>query len=81
MILIEKISEHRNIDLNGLKKRFLLTERQMMIVKLLFSGLTNKEIAGRLFVCEDTIKGHMKHVMRRLGVNSRTEIFSMLLEL
>ena len=80
MILIEKIPRHRNIDLDRLKKLFQLTERQMMIVKLLFFGLSNKEIADRLFVCEDTIKSHMKHVMRQLGVNSRTEILSMMFE-
>ena len=79
-ILIEKISEHRNIDLDRLKNRFKLTEKQIMMLKLLVSGLSNKEMAHRLCVCEDTIKGHMKHVMRRLGVNSRTEILSMMFE-
>jgi len=79
MILIGKISEHRNPDLGRLKKRFQLTERQMMIVKQLFSGLTNKEIADRLYLCEDTIKGHLKHIMKQLGVKSRAEIFSVMM--
>ena len=81
MMLIEKVSQHRQIDLDKLKTRFQLTGRQMEIVKLLFSGSSNKRIAENLCVSEDTIKGHLKHIMRRLQVNSRTEILSMILQL
>jgi DNA-binding NarL/FixJ family response regulator len=81
MMLIEKVSQHRQIDLEKLRSRFQLTNRQMEIVKHLFSGLTNKRIADALCVSEDTIKGHLKHIMRRLKVNSRTEILSIILQL
>jgi len=81
MMLIEKVSQHRQIDLEKLRNRFQLTNRQMEIVKHLFSGLTNKRIADALCVSEDTIKGHLKHIMRRLHVNSRTEILSIILQL
>lgn len=81
MIMIEKISHHRQIDLEKLRKRFLLTTRQMEIIRHLFSGLTNRQIADKLCVSEDTIKGHLKHVMRRLRVNTRTEILSLILQL
>ena len=81
MMLIEKVSQHRQIDLGKLKSRFQLTSRQMEILKHLFSGSTNKRIADALCVSEDTIKGHLKHIMRRLQVNSRTEILSMILQL
>lgn len=81
MIMIEKISQHRQIDLEKLRKRFLLTTRQMEIIRHLFSGLTNRQIADKLCVSEDTIKGHLKHVMRRLRVNTRTEILSLILQL
>ena len=81
MMLIEKVSQHRQIDLEKLKRRFELTTRQMEIVRHLFSGFTNRQIADTLCVSEDTIKGHLKHIMRRLQVNSRTEILSMILQL
>lgn len=81
MMLIEKVSQHRQIDLEKLRNRFQLTNRQMEIIKHLFSGLTNKRIADALCVSEDTIKGHLKHIMRRLKVNSRTEILSIILQL
>jgi DNA-binding CsgD family transcriptional regulator len=81
MVLIEKVSKHRQVNLKEFKERFLLTERQMDLLKLLLNGATNKEIADTLCVTEDTIKGHLKHIMRRLGVYTRTEILSMLFQL
>lgn len=76
MIMIERILQRHDADLDTFKKRFELTDRQMDIVKRLVTGCSNKEIASRLCVCEDTIKGHLKHIMKRLGVHSRTEILS-----
>ena len=81
MVLIEKVSQHRQVNLKEFRKRFGLTERQMEILKLLLSGSTNKKMADVLCVSEDTIKGHLKHIMRRLGVSTRTEILSMLFQL
>lgn len=81
MVLIEKVSEHRQFNLKEFKERYGLTERQMDILKLLVNGSSNKEIADALCVTEDTVKGHLKHVMRRLAVNTRTEILSMLFQL
>ena len=81
MVLIEKVSKHRQVNLTEFKERFLLTERHVDILKLLVNGATNKEMADMLYVTEDTIKGHLKHIMRRLGVNTRTEVLSMLFQL
>jgi DNA-binding CsgD family transcriptional regulator len=81
MVLIEKVSMHRQVNLTEFKERFLLTERHVDILKLLVDGATNKEMADMLYVTEDTIKGHLKHIMRRLKVNTRTEVLSMLFQL
>ncbi len=80
VMLIEKISQHHKVNLDNLKERFDLTDRQIEIVKHLFTGASNKEIAEKLCVSEDTIKGHLKHVMKQLKVNSRTEILSMIFQ-
>ena len=80
MMLIEKISQHHKVNLDNLKERFDLTSRQVEIVKHLFTGASNKEIAGKLCVSEDTIKGHLKHIMRQLKVTSRTEILSIIFQ-
>jgi DNA-binding CsgD family transcriptional regulator len=80
MIMIERISQRHDADLETFKKRFKLTDRQMEIVKLLLAGCSNTEIATGLCVCDDTIKGHLKHIMQRLGVHSRTEILSKIIQ-
>jgi DNA-binding CsgD family transcriptional regulator len=81
MVLIERISSQRyGVDLEKLKPQFGLTNRQLEIMKPLMSGASNKEIANKLCVSEDTIKGHLKHIMRQMGVSSRTELLSMIFQ-
>jgi len=77
VIMIETMLQRLDPDTDTFKKRFELTDRQMEIVDRLLSGCSNKEIASRLYVCEDTIKGHLRQIMQRLGVHSRAEILSM----
>jgi DNA-binding NarL/FixJ family response regulator len=48
------------------------TEREEQIVKLIRQGLTNKEIAQRLGIVEDTVKKHLQHIYDKLGVRRRT---------
>jgi DNA-binding NarL/FixJ family response regulator len=43
------------------------------VLELVAKGLSNKEIGATLFVSEDTIKTHLKHVFTKLGVGDRTE--------
>lgn len=76
MILIEKLMQRHDADLDTFKKRFNLTDRQIEIVKGLLIGWTNKKIADEFCICEDTVKGHLKRIMKRSGARSRTGIFS-----
>jgi DNA-binding NarL/FixJ family response regulator len=48
---------------------------------LIDSGFSNKIIAERLFVSEYTVKDHLKHIMEKLGANSRNQIIATLLTL
>jgi two-component system, NarL family, response regulator DesR len=50
-----------------------LTAREREVLDLLVEGLTNREIASRLFLAEVTVKVHVRHILRKLGVRSRTE--------
>jgi DNA-binding NarL/FixJ family response regulator len=52
----------------------LLTESERRVVLLVAEGLTNPQIAARLFVSPQTVKTHMKNVFRKLKVSSRTEL-------
>jgi NarL family two-component system response regulator LiaR len=50
-----------------------LTEREREVLVLLAEGRSNKEIARHLHVSERTVKGHVGHVLGKLGMASRTQ--------
>ena len=52
-----------------------LTERQTEIVELLRQRLSNKEIADRLGISENTVKTMLKTIFRKLGVESRQSFY------
>ena len=51
----------------------LLTARQVEILKLLADGLTNAEIAARLYITPKTVAHHVSAVLGKLGVRSRRQ--------
>ena len=58
---------------------FDLTERQLEVLDLMISGLSNQEIASRLGVRESTVKYHVSSILSRFGASSRTEAVSLAL--
>jgi LuxR family maltose regulon positive regulatory protein len=50
-----------------------LTEQELKILAFLANGVSNKEMAARLFVSENTIKFHLKHIYSKLHVSGRTQ--------
>lgn len=50
-----------------------LSEREREVLRLLAAGLHNPEIARMLTVSENTVKAHVKHIYRKLGVNDRVQ--------
>lgn len=50
-----------------------LTERETEVLRLLAQGHSNKDIARHLQIVEDTVKTHVKHILAKLGVQSRTQ--------
>ncbi|MCW5946401.1 MAG: response regulator transcription factor [Fimbriimonadales bacterium] len=49
-----------------------LTERELEILEHIVEGLQNKDIAGKLFLAEKTVKNHVSNILKKLQVNSRT---------
>ena len=54
--------------------RFDLTPRERQVASMAASGLTNGEIATRLFVTASTVEFHLNKVFRKLGITSRKQI-------
>jgi ATP/maltotriose-dependent transcriptional regulator MalT len=53
--------------------RALLSPREREVLAMIAQGLTNREIAGALFISESTAKVHVRHILDKLGVRTRTE--------
>ena len=62
-LLIERQSSQEPI--------YSLTDREMDVLRLIATGLSNKQIAGQLFISEETVKVHIRNLLRKLNVHSR----------
>ena len=50
-----------------------LTERELEVLQALAHGLSNREIAGQLFITEGTVKNHVSSLIEKIGVRDRTQ--------
>jgi DNA-binding NarL/FixJ family response regulator len=57
-----------------IKIEFGLTRRQQQLVPLIAQGFTNKEIARRLNLSEQTVKNHIHRILRRVGASDRLQV-------
>jgi DNA-binding NarL/FixJ family response regulator len=50
-----------------------LTERELQVLKLVARGMANRDIAGELFISENTVKNHVRNILEKLQLHSRME--------
>jgi len=50
-----------------------LSTRELEVLELVASGCTNREIAARLDISNQTVKNHISSILRKLAVNDRTQ--------
>lgn len=71
---------HENVLKNNQKKDstdrngYALTKQERNILSLIGAGLSNKDIASKLFISESTVKTHVAHILQKLGLSNRTEV-------
>ena len=51
----------------------MLSKREIEVLQKVAGGNRNSDIAALLFISEETVKGHIKHIMEKLGASDRTE--------
>lgn len=91
LIQLKKIAEGQVVLSDTVKQRLLeqhssndplqlLTDREMDVLKLIATGLSNKQIASQLFISEETVKVHIRNLLRKLNVHSRVAATVLYLE-
>jgi two-component system NarL family response regulator len=50
-----------------------LTDRELEVLRLVARGLSNREIAGDLYISENTVKNHVRNILEKLHLHSRME--------
>ena len=73
---VQPVVEERPRTLDG-----LLTSREQEVLALMATGATNERIAQRLVIATDTVKSHVKQILRKLRVENRAEAISQYLRL
>jgi DNA-binding CsgD family transcriptional regulator len=71
---------HSAINYDGLLKAGI-SKREAEILLLIHEGLSNQQIADKLFLSENTIKKHISNIFQKLGVERRTEAIKKAIEL
>ncbi|NLV36908.1 MAG: response regulator transcription factor [Clostridiaceae bacterium] len=73
-VVMDIIKEELSSDRKSSIPEGLLTDRELEICRLIANGLSNKEIAGRLFMSEGTIKNYISTILDKTGLEHRTQV-------
>jgi DNA-binding NarL/FixJ family response regulator len=68
--LARSLGDHSRVGAKGLGE---LTDREQEVLRLLALGLTNAELAKRLFISPKTAENHVSRILTKLNLRSRTE--------
>ncbi|MDD4716356.1 MAG: LuxR family transcriptional regulator [Oscillospiraceae bacterium] len=77
-LYMPRLSEKENTEalLSEYEARYELVARQSEIFRLVVKGCSNAEISSELFLSGNTVKYHMKNILRKTGCSNRTELIA-----
>jgi DNA-binding NarL/FixJ family response regulator len=67
---MKDVLSHREIS----EKNFRLTKKEKEILNYVCAGYTNKEVANKMYISEQTVKSHCNHLFKKFGVSNRTKL-------
>ncbi|MBI2412257.1 MAG: hypothetical protein HYV24_03510 [Deltaproteobacteria bacterium] len=80
MVIVERQRRRGRVDMSRFRESFRLTEREAQVVAELIKGGANQDIASALSLSEHTVKDHVKRIMAKLGVKSRSMVICRVFE-
>jgi len=76
MVYLSELEGGLSMEEGDIRKMFQLTPRELDVMRQLFNGLKNLEIAEKLFVSEITVKKHIQNIYAKVGVKNRTSLMN-----
>ena len=80
MVIVERQRKRGSVDMARIQDSFRLTDRETQVVGELIKGGSNHDIASALSLSEHTVKNHVKKIMGKLGVKSRSMVLCRVFE-
>ena len=74
LVIMEEVGRRHLDQIDEAKYRFVLTDREMSVIRRLVKGETNKQIGIGLGIVEQTVKEHIKNIMHKTKTTTRTGI-------
>lgn len=80
-LITEFAHQRQRADAAATGRLATLTPRETQVLRLMAEGLSNTEIADRLFITDETVKTHVSRILAKLGLRDRTQAVVMAYEL
>lgn len=78
LILLDQAVKNRRLKDRAHRSWDALSPREKQVAALVCTGLTGRQIAARLVVSPETIKTHVRHILRKFNLSSRRELCRLL---
>ncbi len=79
MVILSDLTEEKNIQI-VLKDIFHLSKREIDIICLLPQGMSDDEIAEKLYISKRTVQTHKKNIYKKLGIKSKFELYQVIIK-